>query len=188
MTLFDSIFALISIVTSLALAQLITGVVDLARRIDRQKISATHAIWVWLAFVLVIGNWAALFGAQANPDWPPGRILLWLLAMISLYAFTALVLPQRATASPDLKQFERRHSRSYIIAHNIFASCGLLLIFGVRGVSAETLVLALFPFLGLALGIAAMWAARPWLRATIAALLAANGTFMTLGLLAAMSG
>ncbi|HEU4821464.1 MAG TPA: hypothetical protein VFS87_09935 [Qipengyuania sp.] len=188
MTLFESIFALISIVTSLALAQLITGVVNVARRIDRAKISATHAAWVWLAFVLVIGNWAALFGAQADPDWPPGRILLWLLAMVSLYAFTALVLPQsRASEAIDLKQFERRYGRSYIVAHNIFAVCGLLLIVGVRGFDLEYLRLAVFPLGALVLGLIAMWATRPWLKAAIAASLAINGSVMTLGLLASMS-
>ena len=188
MSLFDSIFALISIVTSLALAQLITGVVNLARRIERRKISATHAAWVWLAFVLIIGNWAALFGAQADPEWPPARILLWLLAMVRLYAFTALVLPpSRPNEATDLKNFERRHGRAYMIAHNIFAACGLLLIFGVRGVSFQTLQLSLFPFAGLVLGLIAMWVSRTWLRATIAVLLAVNGSVMAFGLLAAMS-
>lgn len=188
MTLFDSIFALISIVTSLALAQLITGVVDVARRIDRAKISPTHAAWVWLAFVLVIGNWAALFGAQADPEWPPVRILLWLLAMVSLYAFTALVLPPvRGGEVLDLRQFERRYGRSYIVAHNIFAVCGLLLIVGVRGFDVVYLRLALFPFVALVLGIIAMWATRRWLQALVAALLAVNGSVMTIGLLASMS-
>lgn len=188
MTLFDSIFALISIVTSLALAQLITGVVNVARRIERAKVSLTHAAWVWLAFVLVIGNWAALFGTQADPDWPPVRILLWLLAMVSLYAFTALVLPQaRAGEELDLREFERRYRRSYIVAHNIFAACALLLIVGVRGFDLEYLRLAVFPFGALVLGLIAIWATRPWLQAAIAASLAVNGSVMMLGLLASMS-
>ena len=93
MTLFESIFAFISIVTSLALTHLIAGVVKLVRHAERSRVSWVHACWLWLAFVLVIGNWAGLIGVQDDPHWPPARIILWLTAMISLYAFSALVLP-----------------------------------------------------------------------------------------------
>ena len=161
--------------------------VELTRRVERGKWSAIHAAWVWLAFVLVIGNWASLYNAQANPEWPPRRILLWLLAMTTLYAFTALVLPSRADECTDLKDFERNHSRSYIWAHNVFAICVTLLIFGVLGIDMQSLRLAAAPLVGLALGLAAVWARRAWIKAVIAVLLVINGSVMTLWLLASMS-
>lgn len=187
MTLFESIFALISVVTSLALTQLITGVVKLIRHAERGRLSLIHACWMWLAFVLVIGNWASLVGVQGNPDWPPGRIVLWLTAMISLYVFAALVVPDTEPGEPiDLAGFEQTESRRYIFAHNVFAVCALLLIFGIRGIDLDTIQLAAFPLAALFLGLLAMFAGPRWLRATLAIVLAVNGTVMTFGLLAAL--
>lgn len=188
MTLFESIFAFISIVTSLALAHLIAGVVMLVRQAERQTISPIHACWVWLAFMLIIGNWAGLVGVQDDPAWPPSRILLWLIAMISLYGFTALLIPPaQAGEGINLRAFERAEGRRYTMAHNVFAGCALLLIFGVRGFDLEVLAIGAFPLLAFALGMAALFARPAWLRLIIAALLALNGSLMTFGLLAALS-
>lgn len=188
MTLYDSIFGLISVVTSLALAQLITGAVNIARTAEAKTVSLIHVAWIWLAFVLVIGNWASLIAAQANPHWSPTRILLWLVAMISLYTFTAFVLPgESAGEAIDLRRFERTQRRSYVVAHNAFACSALVLIFGVRGITLDTVKLALAPLIALGLGTAALWAERTWVRATIAALLVVNGSVMTWGLLASLS-
>ena len=187
MTLFESIFAFISIVTSLALTHLVAGVVKLVRHAERGRLSKIHACWLWLAFVLVIGNWAGLIGVQDDPHWPPVRIILWLTAMISLYAFSALVLPDpQPGETVDLVVFEQTESRRYIFAHNVFAVCALLLIFGVRGFDPSLLRIAAFPLAALILGVLAMFAGPRWLRGATAALLAANGTVMTLGLLAAL--
>ncbi len=187
MTLFESIFAFISIVTSLALTHLIAGVVKLVRHAERSRVSVIHACWLWLAFVLVIGNWAGLIGVQEDPHWPPLRIILWLVAMISLYAFSALVVPDPQPGETiDLTAFEQSESRRYIVAHNLFAVCALLLIFGVRGFDPAMVRIAAFPLAALALGVLAMIAGPRWLRATVSVLLAANGTVMTLGLLAAL--
>jgi len=187
MTLFESIFAFISVVTSLALTQLITGVVKLVRHGERGRLSFIHACWMWLAFVLVIGNWASLIGVQDNPHWPPDRIVLWLTAMISLYVFAALVLPDTQPGEPiDLVAFEQAESLRYIAAHNVFAVCALLLIFGIRGIDLATMRLAAFPLAALILGLVAMVAGPRWLRGSIAVILAVNGTVMTFGLLAAL--
>ncbi|MFA9200130.1 MAG: hypothetical protein ACEQR8_02940 [Cypionkella sp.] len=187
MTLFESIFAIISVVTSLALTHLIAGVVKLIRHAERSRWSFTHGCWMWLAFVLVIGNWASLIGVQGNAHWPPDRIILWLTAMISLYIFTALVVPETQPGEPiDLRTFEQDESRRYIVAHNVFAACALLLIFGVRGVDLATVKLAAFPLAALVLGLIAMVAGPRWLRAAIAVVLAVNGSVMTFGLLAAL--
>ncbi|MXO75788.1 hypothetical protein GRI40_11225 [Altererythrobacter aerius] len=72
MTLFESIFAFISIVISLALTHLIAGVVRLVRLAERNRISLIHGCWLWLAFVLVIGNWARLVGCRTTRTGRPG--------------------------------------------------------------------------------------------------------------------
>ncbi|MXO75787.1 hypothetical protein GRI40_11220 [Altererythrobacter aerius] len=126
---------------------------------------------------------------QDNPDWSPGRIVLWLTAIISLYAFSALVLPDpQPGESIDLVAFEQDESRRYIFAHNVFAVCALLLIVGVRGIDPEPARIGVFPIMALVLGLLAMIAGQRWLRAAIAVVLATNGTVMTLGLLAALDG
>ena len=104
------------------------------------------------------------------------------------YAFTALLVPQAQPGEGiNLRAFERAEGRRYTIAHNVFAACALLLIFGVRGFDIETAKIALFPMLAFALGMAAMFARPVWLRLAIAALLAINGSVMTFGLLAALN-
>jgi hypothetical protein len=189
MTLFESIFAFISIVTSLALTHMIAGVVTLVRHAERSRISLIHACWLWLAFVLVIGNWAGLIGVQDDPHWPPARIILWLTAMIGLYAFSALVLPDSQPGEPiDLVAFEQTESRRYIFAHNVFAACALLLIVGVRGFDPAMLSIAVFPLAALGLGLLAMVAGPRWMRGAIALVMAVNGSVMTFGLLAALEG
>ena len=70
MTPFEFVFALISIITSLALTQIIAGVVTTIRHRQAGNFSLTHALWVMIAFALVVGNWGALWGTQDNP---PGR-------------------------------------------------------------------------------------------------------------------
>lgn len=187
MTLFEAIFAFISIVTSLALTHLIAGVVGLIRHAERGRVSIIHACWLWLAFVLVIGNWAGLVGVQDDPHWPPMRIILWLVAMTSLYAFSALVLPDLQPGElVDLMAFEQTESRRYILAHNVFAVCALLLIFGVRGFDPSMWRIAMFPMAALVLGLLAMVAGPRWLRGSVAVLMALNGTVMAVGLLEAM--
>jgi hypothetical protein len=157
MTPFEFVFALISIISSLALTKIITGVVAIIRHRERGGFSATHALWVWVAFAVVVGNWGALWGARLDPHWPALRVLAWLTSMTSLYAFCALVLPEAEDKNAlNLAEFHEREGARYIIAHNVFALIALLLVVTIGGVAHSPLRNILSPIAALALGTAAL--------------------------------
>jgi len=138
-TPFEFVFALISIITSLALTQIIAGVVAIIRHRRRGSLSLTHALWIWIAFAVVVGNWGALWGTQADPAWPAIRVFAWLISMTSLYAFCALVIPEIDRNKPlDLNDFHEHEGRRYIIAHNVFALLASIMAVLVSGLSVES--------------------------------------------------
>ncbi len=154
---FEFVFALISIITSLALTRIITGVVAIVRHSDRAGFSLTHALWVWVAFAVVIGNWGALWDARTEPDWPAIRILAWLGSMTSLYAFCALVVPEVDRGAPlNLQEFHEREGRRYIIAHNAFALLALGLVLVLDGITPQSMVNVVSPLVAFGLGMAAL--------------------------------
>jgi len=179
MTPFEFVFALISIITSLALTQIITGVVAIIRHRERGGFSLAHALWVWIAFAVVIGNWGALWEARLDPDWPPLRVLGWLISMTSLYTFCTLVIPEVVRgAALNLKEFHDREGRRYIIAHNVFAVLAILLVLLITGITSPAWDLLVPPVVAFALGTAALLT-RGWpqlLASILVAILA--GVFM----------
>ena len=114
MTPFEFVLALISVITSLALAKIITGVVSILRHRNRQDFSLTHALWIWIAFAVVVGNWGGLWQQQRMPDWHAFRLFAWLVSMASLYAFCALVIPDFEQHSRlSLQEFHEREAGRY---------------------------------------------------------------------------
>lgn len=156
MTPFEFVFALISIITSLALTQIITGVVGIIRHRDRAGFSLTHALWMWVAFVVVIGNWGALWSVRLEADWPAFRVLAWLTSMTTLYAFCALVVPDVEPGTAlNLQEFHERDGKRYIIVHNLFAVIAMFLVLTLGSPSAQPW-LFLPPVAALALGTVAL--------------------------------
>ena len=191
MTPFEFVFALISIISSLALTKIITGVVAIIRHRERGGLSLTHAFWVWIAFAVVVGNWGALWGARADPDWPAIRILAWIGSMTSLYAFCALVVPDVEGDAPlNLKEFHEREAGRYIIAHNFFALVALSLVLALDGIVAESIVNVGSACIALVLGTAAYFArGRPQLVITILlAILATMFMLANINILASGTG
>jgi hypothetical protein len=176
MTPFEFVFALISIITSLALTQLITGGVAIVRHRERGGLSIAHALWMWIAFAVVIGNWGALWGVRVDPDWPPLRVLGWLTSMTSLYAFCALVVPEVERGTQlNLKDFHEREGRLYIIAHNVFSALAICLVLLISGLSLDRMHLLLPPIGALALGMIALFT-RGRLQLVVSILLAILAT------------
>ena len=177
MTPFEFVFALISIITSLALTRIITGVVAIIRHRSRAGFSTTHAIWMWIAFAVVLGNWGALWGARLDPDWPALRVLAWLTSMTALYAFCALVVPEvEERRSLNLKAFHEREGWRYIMAHNIFAVLAIILVVALSGINFGSLRNLLPPMAALALGLIALKTrGRPQLVASALVALVATG-------------
>jgi hypothetical protein len=186
MTPFEFIFALISIITSLALTNIIAGVVVVVRHGERGGMSLSHALWMWIGFAVVVGNWGALWSTQVDPHWPLLRVSVWLLLMTSLYAFCALVVPEVDRDKPlNLRDFHEREGRRYILVHNVFALLALLLVLALSGVTAASTRYLVPSTVAFALGTVALFTrGRVQLAATVPlALLAAIYMVVNLSLL-----
>ena len=72
MTAFEVVFALVTMVTSLAIAHLLNGFASIVRNAGRVRFSLPHALWSWIAFSIVIGNWASLWEMRSVASWPAG--------------------------------------------------------------------------------------------------------------------
>ena len=186
MTSFEFVFGLISIVTSLAATHLIGGLIAAVRH--RARFSLRHALWSWTAFALVIANWAS-FWADRTVDWEPVAVLRWLALMISLYAFSALTVPEIERGDKvDLVAFHESDGKRYITAHVLFAVI-VIAGFAINVTTfADWLGDANFALVGLALTVAALVVRPVLLQQAIALALAAFGTFFMLTRLSILAG
>lgn len=158
MTPFEFVLALISVITSLALTKIITGVVSIIRHNDRHDFSLTHALWIWVAFAVVIGNWGSLWGERSISDWHAFRLFVWLVSMASLYAFCALVIPDFEQGQRlSLKKFHERDAPGYIIAHNVFALMAILLLIAQGDFARQSALKFAPPVIAFALGTVAFF-------------------------------
>lgn len=181
MSEFEFVFGLISIITSLALTHIVVGLVSLARRSRKVRFSLRHALWVWTAFALVVANWAS-YWIQRDQNWTAQSLLISLTLMISLYAFSALVIPETnpEDANIDLPAFHETEGKRYITAHLVFATL-VIFSFATRTTSlSEWLSYSSFAWIGLALTTAALLARPIWLQQGIALTIAALATYFML--------
>lgn len=133
MSSFEFVFSLISVVTSLALAHMITGIINLMR--NGARLSWRHGLWTWAAFALLVGNWAGFWRYVALDDWSAFLILSNLGFMISLYVVCTLVIPEMDRHEKvDLVAFHDREGRRYIGAHFVFALLAIVFNLASNGV------------------------------------------------------
>jgi hypothetical protein len=116
MTAFEYVLALLSVITSLGLAHLVSGFVALASR-DQVRFSAEHCLWALTAFATTIGNWGALWQSRALTSWPAWLVLLSIATAIGQYAFCVLVTPYADKEAIDLAAFHDRQHRRYAFAY-----------------------------------------------------------------------
>lgn len=117
MSVFEFVFGLFSIVVSLALTHLLAAVADLIRNRRRVRFSFVHALWMWSAFCVTIGNWAGMWAFRSFPAWPVWSILLMTLVVVACYFICYLVAPETRQEGPiDLPDFHVRERGSYLAA------------------------------------------------------------------------
>ncbi len=181
MTSFEFVFALISVVTSLALTRILSGIVSLYRRADRVRLSWRHAFWTATALMVLIGNWSAFWGLRSVQAWSVPDVLIPLLYTSVLYAFCDLVMPdgQAESAVVDLREFHAREGRRYKMLQLIFA----IVVIGELARSSasvdEWLGKSIFAMAAAVIGAIALRARSIWLdTSTAAALTALAASFM----------
>lgn len=186
---FDFVFGLISVVTSLALTHLVTGIVALIRNGANVRFSWRHAAWTWVAFALVVGNWASFWQSHNVEAWPFHRIMISLAFMISFYAFCALVIPEVVRGEPlDLGEFHEREGKRYIIAHLVFAILAIIALALPTSSFTAGLLAARFALLASLLSVAALLTKRVWLQGVVAGCLAVLSTYVMISLTSVLPG
>lgn len=178
MTSFEFVFALVSVITSLALTHMIGGVVSLIRSPRPGRVGLVHGLWIYFAFVLVIGNWAGLWLSRDRADWSPSLVAAQLATMITLYAFAALVLPADDDRS-DISDFHQREGRRYMVAHLVFTFIAIALAFVQWRVTGETLRLRVPALIAVVIGIIGLTVRASAVQLAVALALAGLVTFFT---------
>lgn len=171
MTVFEFVFSLISVITSLALTRLLSGFADLYRHTERVRWSWRHGFWAATAFMLLIGNWAAFWRQHTTTGWDALDVLLQLVFLSVLYVFCDLVMPEMPAAHEilDLRVFHARQGKRYVVAQMLFAALAMLLISREASRFWQWLEWARYPTLGVLLGVIALRARSVWLDTAAAA-------------------
>lgn len=180
MTAFELVFALVTIITSLALTHLLAGFVEVLRNAERVQFSWPHALWAWAALFLAIGNWASFWELRSVTSWPAWAVLLSVAVMVLQYLFCAFVTPDTTGERDlDLVDFHHRERRRYSLAAVVLFALALILnaLFGGAGFYSEWLRDSLLSFSCLSVGLFAYFISVYWMQVLSAALIAILATF-----------
>ena len=180
MSAFEFVFTLLSVVASLAIAHLVSGVVSMVRGASRP--SWFLGVWLWIAFASTVGNWGATRHALGGqPDFPAWQVLLVLAIMIGQYVFCALVSPSSEQAAEAPRGEARQKERTLFIGAYM-GLVGLSLIANVSLALSRQDPFSAFVGAGVGLvqiGLAAtaLWGRWEWARMTASICIVALATF-----------
>lgn len=115
MTTFSFVFGLYSIIASLSITHMLSGWVAVTRGRSKVRYSLAHALWVWVAFALVIANWQSQWGLRDLAVWPAWSVLLLIATALAQFVFCAFVTPEvSADTDIDLNEFHARERKRFI--------------------------------------------------------------------------
>jgi hypothetical protein len=165
MTIFEYFMVLLSVVLSLALAQLITGVGELVRARGKVRWSVTYLLWLVVTFAMIIDYWASLWLVRGIPSWTLVALVFLLLPAAMMFLSILWLLPRHIGDEPiDLAEHLLSERRLFL---------GALIAYFVCGGVTNVLILppgefdfANFAILPVALMIAgsAWWSPRTWVQ------------------------
>jgi len=114
MTASEHILILLSLVVSLALAHLLSGI---ARLIHGQNVqwSWLHGAWMLLVFLLLIDFWISAWQLRHQEAWNFLQVLFWMTMATIQYLIAALVVPEEVPESGiTLSDFHEKNRSRYI--------------------------------------------------------------------------
>jgi hypothetical protein len=136
MTTFNFVFGLYSIIASLSITHMLTGLVAVTRGRSKVRYSLSHTLWVWVAFAIVIGNWQSQWGLRDLAVWPAWSVLLLIATALAQFVFCAFVTPEvSADTDIDLNEFHTRERKRFIGAFLALVAIAVLynVSFGLAG-------------------------------------------------------
>jgi hypothetical protein len=183
MSAFEFVFTLLSVVASLAITHLVSGIVNMIRATSRP--SWFLGVWLWIAFATTIGNWGATWGAMGTQTtFPPWEVLLVLATVIGQYVFCALVIPSSELAVEAPPGEARQKERTRFVGAYM-GLIGLALVANVGlGLSRQDLFQSFWGgglcLVQIALAAMALWGPWRWARMIASFCIAALSTFWML--------
>ncbi|RYG33656.1 MAG: hypothetical protein EON93_09245, partial [Burkholderiales bacterium] len=165
MSIFEFVFALYSVIGSLAIAHLLAGVAGLLRARRRVKLSWVHALWMWATFASVVGNWASEWAHHDMEAWPAWSVLLSVTMLVISYLTCYLVTPDIAeTGEIDLRAFHARERVSYLSAFLalLVSSQAINFAFGAAAFFDAWLRDSVVTFLAIALVLLSLFVKATW--------------------------
>jgi hypothetical protein len=136
MTTFSFVFGLYSIIASLSITHMLTGIVALTRGRGNVRYSLAHALWVWVAFAVVIANWQSQWALRGLDIWPAWSVLLLISTALAQFVFCAFVTPEvKADEDINLHEFHERERIRFISAFLVLIGIAILynFSFGLTG-------------------------------------------------------
>jgi len=114
MSSFEFISVLLSIVTSLSLAHLLTAI---ARMAQAKEMMVSFLLLGWMGLILFgcVDYWFSLWQARETEAWSLGYVGLWLLMSTMLYLAAWLVVPEGKLDGVDLPRFFDENRRKFLI-------------------------------------------------------------------------
>lgn len=114
MTASEHVLILLSLVVSLALAHILSGI---ARLIQAEKVtwSWLHGVWVVLILLLLVDFWISVWQLRLEDNWNILTVLFWMVLAILLYLISALVVPDQVPKNGlDLHEFHDSNRSRYL--------------------------------------------------------------------------
>ena len=117
MTIFEYFMILISVVLSLTLAQLATGVGELVRSRSAVRWSFAYMIWLAVGLAVIIDLWTSLWLIRDVDRWSLVTILFLLALTLMIYLFVLWLLPRSIGDEPiDLGHHMIANRRLFLTA------------------------------------------------------------------------
>lgn len=160
MTASEHVLILLSLVVSLALAHLLSGI---ARLIHARNVrwSWLHGAWMLLVFVLLVDFWISVWQLRLQETWNILQVFFWMTMATIQYLIAALVVPDKVPESGiSLADFHERNRSRYIGLFFINLGFAIAANLMLEGFSSANYI----NFTGIALLAAAGFARQRWLQ------------------------
>jgi hypothetical protein len=124
MSTFEFVSVLLSIVISLAIAHLLTGVAQ-AIKAKKVRFQWVLAGWWLFVFMLCVDYWFSVWRLRDAPNWTLGFVLTWLVLAAITYIAAWLVVPDTdADGTMDFVAHHQANRRKYLGALTAWVAGG----------------------------------------------------------------
>jgi len=114
MTAFEFVSVLLSLVISLAVAHLLTGIAE-ALKAKKVRFHWVLAGWWLFVFMLCVDYWFSVWRLRDAPAWTLGFVLIWLVLAAITYIAAWLVVPEKdADGTMDFVAHHEANRRKYL--------------------------------------------------------------------------